>query len=131
MNYVQLKAEIDDDPLGRGYSEMDDQEIVDSLNTVDRDQNVTSMTGSEIINEVNTAEWAALTDAQRQTVWDIVHLGTINPFGVEKNLLIGVFGSGSNTIAALGIARVTAVSRATELGLSQIKAGTIAHARTV
>ena len=33
---VALKSELDDDPLGRGYAGMTDQQASDSLNTMDR-----------------------------------------------------------------------------------------------
>lgn len=36
VDYTILTAELTDDPLGRGYSAMSDQEVADSLNTADR-----------------------------------------------------------------------------------------------
>ena len=129
MDYAALKAEITDDPLGRGYAGMTDHAIASDLNTVYRNQNRTSLTGSEVINAVTAVEWTALTDTQKQTVWDIVHLGTINPFGVEATLLIEVFGVGSATIAALAEARIIQVSRAAELGLGIVKTGYVQQVR--
>lgn len=120
MSLDALKAEVETDPLGRGYAGMTDQQLVDSLNAVDREVNRETMTGTEILNEINVAEWNALTNAQRQTVWDIVHLGTINPFGVEATLMTSVFGGGSATITALAAARKVAVSRAQELGIGVV-----------
>jgi len=129
MDYVKLKSELTEDSLGRGYSGMTDVEAADDLNTVYRTTPKTSMTGSEVINNIAVAEWAALTDAQKQTVWNIVHLGDVNPFGVEATMLIGVFGALSETITALAAARNTAVSRAAELGLGAIAPGDVENAR--
>ena len=131
MNYGNLKTEITDDPLSRGYSEMTDQEIAESLNTVDRPRNRTSMTGSEVLNAIDAGEWATRTAEQKQTIWDIVHIGTVNPFGVEATLLTGAFaGAGGATITALGLARVELISRAAEQGIgSRFAISDIAKAR--
>ncbi len=131
MDYDVLKAEITDDPLGLSYVGMSDQQVADSLNTVAREQDRTSMTGSEILNQVNAANWASLTDVQRQTVWNIVYLGDVNPFGVEATMMTDVFGSASATITALKAARKIAVSRATELELPFIDIGNVASARSL
>lgn len=130
-NLVALRTEIDSDPLARGYVGMTDAEVAESLNTANRSRNRSSMTGSEILNEIDATEWASRTDAQRQTVWDICHLGTINPFGIEATLMIGVFGGGSATIAALAAARTETVTRAQELGLGVVREGTVQQARAL
>ena len=129
MDIDKLKTELTDDPLARGYSGMTDAAAAADLNTVYRTKNKTSMTGSEILNNVDATEWAALDAAEKQTVWDIVHLGTINPFGVEATLMIGVFEGGSATITALQAARKDDVSRAVELGLGNVKVGNVQLAR--
>lgn len=132
MNYTKLKDEITNDPEGIGYAGKTDQEVVDLLNVEDRSRDRTSMTGSEVLNSIVTSEWQSRTDAQKQTVWDIVHLGTINPFGVEQTLFAGAFtGAGGATLTALGDARVETISRATELGLGNVKPGFVQHARTL
>ncbi len=133
MDYNVLKAEIAGDPEGLGYSGMTDQQVADSLNIVNRERNRTSMTGTEILNQVDAAEWAGLTDVQQRTVWDIVHLGEVNPFGIEAALLTDVFTAESTTITALKAARTIAVSRATEIGLgvSTVYAGHVQNARAM
>ena len=131
MNYTILNAEITNDPLTRSYSGMTNAEVATSLNTINRTSQKTSMTGSEVINNVNATEWGALDATQKQTVWDIVHLGNINPYGVEATLLTGVFGAGSATIIALGAARLNSISRATELGLEAVTEGHIERVRSI
>jgi hypothetical protein len=130
MNYTKLKDEITNDPEGIGYAGKTDQEVVDLLNVVNRERNRTSMTGSEILNAVATADWAGRTDAQKQVIWDICHLGSVNPFGVEATLMIDAFdGSTGATITALQAARKETISRATELGLGNVKTGYVQEAR--
>ncbi len=129
MNLDVLKTELTVDPLTRGYAGMTDAEAATDLNTVYRERNRVSLTGSEVINAVDTTEWNALTDAKKQVVWNVVHLGEINPFGVEADLLIGVFGGGSTTIATLAAARKETISRAEELGLGFIYPGHVENAR--
>jgi len=129
MDISILAAELTADLLSRGYSGMSDAEAAADLNIVCRERNRSSMTGSEVLNAVDVTEWGSLDAGQKQTVWDVVHLGDVNPFGVEATLLIAVFGSGSNTIAALAVARKEAIGRAVELGLGFIYPGHIQNAR--
>lgn len=129
MNLAILTAELTDDPLSRGYAAMSDAAAATDLNAVYRTRNKSSMTGSEILNAVNAGEWTALNDVQRQTVWNILHLGTLNPFGVEATLMIAVFEAGSATITALADARKENISRAAELGLGFVSPGHVENAR--
>lgn len=130
MDYSKLKDELTDDPLARGYSGMSDTAAAVDLNTAYREQDRTTMTGSEVLNAVDMPEYEALTDANNDKLWQVLHLGTINPFGVEATLLIAIFGAESDTITALAAARKTMISRATELGLGRVKAGYIQAARS-
>ena len=130
MTFIEiLKNEIETDPLSRGYSGMTDLEVANDLNTVYRTKNKTSMTGSEVLNAIVISEWTSLTADKQRTVWDVVHLGTINPFGIEATLMISVFGAGSDTIAALADARKDDVSRASELGMPFVYEGNVQEAR--
>ena len=129
MDYVALKAELTDDPLVRGYAGMSDEEAAADLNTEYRTRNKDTMTGSEILQAIDQTEFLAKTEAQQQRVWDLLHLGTLNPFGVESDLFVGIFGGGSATITALAAARVGVISRATELGLRYVRAGYVQRAR--
>jgi hypothetical protein len=128
---ASLKDELILDPLLIGYDGMSDAEVVVSLDGLTRSRNRDSMTGSELLNNVDHGEWNALSADQQRLVWDIVHMGTIDPFGVEETLLKGVFGIPSVTITALALARVEAISRATELGLGHVREGDVQRARAV
>ena len=121
MDITELAAELTNDPLTRGYSEMSDVEAAASLNTANRNYNKTGLTGTEVLNAIDITEWNALTDTAQQKIWDVIHIGEINPFGIEATIFIAVFGNGSNTITALAAARKGLESRASELGMPTIK----------
>ena len=125
----RLKSEVLGDPLGRGYSGMTDEAVPADLHTEYRTRNRSSMTGSEVINAIDGSEYGALTDGQKQLVWNVVHLGEINPFGVEADLMISAFGGGSNTIAALAALRVKPITRADELDLGLVRPGDVTEVR--
>ncbi len=117
-------------PVTDAYS-ADAATAAGELNAVNCERNRTSMTGSEVANAVDATDWGGLTEAAKQDFWNIVHLGTINPFGVEATLLVGIFGAGSDTIVALAAARVEAISRATKLGFPTIREGHVLEARAI
>lgn len=128
-DYLALQQELINDPLGRGYSTMSDLEAANDLNTLYRTRNRETMEASEVYNAVDEAEFVALTADQKQEVWDIVHMGTVNPFGLEADRFLSIFGGGSNTITTLAELRVENVSRAQELNLGEINEGAVAIAR--
>ena len=131
MNIKKLKEEIITDPLipKRGYAAMTDAEIAVDMNTVYRQSNKTSMAGTEILNVIDKSEFNALTTAKRQSFWNILHLGNINPFGIEADLLVDIFGGGSITISNLQGLRKKNISRADELGIGKVREGHVLEAR--
>lgn len=131
MNYGIIRAELDGDPLARGYSGMSDGEAAASLNTVDRTRNRDRMTATEVLNAINAAEFNALTSTDQRTVWDVLHMGDINPFGIEATLFTQVFGAGSATTTQLAAIRVESVSRAAEIGLTTVQESDVMKARAI
>ncbi len=124
----RLKDEITNDPNTVGYGPMSNLDVTNSLNALTSSQNRSSMSASEIYNQIDETEWLALTDPQRQEIWDILHLGDVNPFGLEADRFLAIFGAGT-TISALNAARVTAISRGVELGLGFVSLGDVISAR--
>lgn len=124
-----LQIELTDDPLTRGYSGMNDTVAAADLNSIYRERNKTSMTASAVMQAIVKADFNGLPDADKQLVWDILHIGDINPFGIEAALFIDVFGGGSTTITNLAALRKIDISRANELGLGTVKVGHIEEAR--
>jgi hypothetical protein len=129
MDIDSLKAELTADSLTRDYSGMDAAAVAADLNTVYRTRNRTTMNGSEILNATVKSEYVALSDAKKDRYWQLLHLGQINPFGIEAALLIDIFGGGSGTITALAAARKDNITRGDELGIGKVKVGHVQEAR--
>ena len=130
MDLDALKTEVTTDPLARGYAGMSDAEVADSLNTVNRTINKTSMTASEVFNSIDLAEFDGLSNANEAKIWNVLSMGVLDPFGLEATIFTDVFGGvNSETIKKLKADRKTAVSRAVELGFGVIKEGHVAEAR--
>ena len=129
MNIDVLKTEITDDPLTRGYSSMTDAEVVTDMNTVYRTSNKATMPASEVLNAIDKAEFNGLIAANKQLIWDILHIGDINPFGIEADLFVDTFGGGSTTITSLQALRKNDISRGVELGIGNVREGHVWEAK--
>ncbi len=128
---VKLRNEIINDPIPIGYSSLNDQQVTDSLNdSTLRTRNRTILSASEVMNQIDITEFNALTTVQERQVWDVLHIGNINPFGVEATIFTSIFGGSSTTISNLQAARTETISRATELGLGKIAVGEVTIARS-
>ena len=131
MNINILKTETTEDPLGRGYSGMTDKQVADDQNIINRTTNKTILTGTEIINAIDKAEFNALSASSKALIWNIVHIdGGVNPFGLEAELFQDVFGA-SITITNLQALRVNNVSRGIELGIGTIFIADIEDVRRI
>jgi len=130
MDINILKTEITTDPLGRGYSGMTDEQVAVSLNTVDRERNLASITGDIAFSATDGAEFAALS-ATKQQLW-LAFCGreTINPFGTSNVAFVQwIFGAGSTTVSNLANVRKEPVSRGNELGIGLVRPGDVNQAR--
>ena len=125
-----LKAEIDNDPLARGYSGMTDQQIAESLNAVDRTVTAEFLSGSDVLNNTDHAEFTALTVGNQQKWLQLCAVDSINTdSGIAKSLEASLFGPGTATRTALVAARQSTVSRATELGIGFVQVGIVQQVR--
>jgi len=125
----ELRDELLNDPLARGYSTMTDQAASDDLNTEYRTRNRTIMSASEVFNSIDKAEFDALSNANETLIWNVLHLGDINPFGLEATVFTAVFPGGGATLTALAADRKQPISRAAELELSAVKSRDVGYAR--
>lgn len=126
-----LKIELDTDPLGRGYAAMSYDDIIGSLRLKNRIINIEgTLPATVVANVIDPAEFNTLTSLLEQRVWNILHLGEINPFGIEAAVFISVFGAGSTTIANLQALRRKTVSREEELGIAPLRLGEVQEARS-
>lgn len=131
MDYQILKDEIINDPLGIGYGVATDEEVANFINTTNRSINRASMSGSEIFKATDSAQYGALTDAQKDTWLSFCGISEHDPFGVSAQFVIDLFGLGSATVVALQALRVETVSRGVELGIGNVRVGDVAHARSL
>lgn len=129
MDYVALKAEIDGDPLTRGYSGMTDQQIADDLNTVYRQRNRSAMTGKEVKDRIDTTEWSARTDAQKQIVLAMCTRDDLDPFGIDAEIFQDAMAGATTTLANLNTYRVEDISRAVEIFGATVNVAAIESAR--
>lgn len=126
-----LKAELAAGHPDTGPYNADDTLAAAELNVVNRTLDRSEMPGHEVFNAIPEADFGSLSAADQQQVWDIVHMGTVNPFGLEADIFVAIFGNPSTTIGALKLARVLNVSRAVELNLGRIGPGLVTEARKV
>lgn len=132
MANVLLQVEISTDPLARGYAGMTDQQVADSLMALfDRvPLGNPTFAASEVMQRIVKAEFTALPATMQRLVWDTLHLGQINPWGIEADLFVDAFGGGSVTISTLVAWRNTKrISRAAELGLGRVLVAHVTEAR--
>ncbi len=125
----ELTDEIVNDPEGRGYAGMTDAQVADDINLVNRQRNRDTMSATEVLNAINKGEFNAFTAVDQVRVWDVLHFHELNPFGLEADLFVDIFGGGSATIVALQAIRVEVITRAQELGLGSVREGTVTRAR--
>jgi len=139
MDIFALREEIINDPLGRGYSGMNDGEVAIDINTEYRTRNRASMSGSEIWKNTNLTEFGALLDGadtagknernEKQEWISFCAIDSHDPFGPSVQFVINLFGAGSATATNLNAARVETISRGNELGLGYVKVGHVEMAR--
>ena len=120
-----LRDELLNDPLVRGYSTMSDREAADDLKIEYRSRNRVRMTGDEIAQQAVPAAYDALDDGSANNTADVkghwlafCERERIDPFATANvQLVISIFGAGSQTVLNLQAARVEPIARATELGI--------------
>jgi len=126
MDYVKLKAEIDDDPLARGYSGMTDQQVADSLNTADRVVVREEIVGNELFSYTDETEYLALSDALKSQWLSLCSIDIIRKNAVP--IIKSIFNSGSATWG--NIVKTETLSRAEELGLGLVSVADVTFVRT-
>ena len=132
-----LADELSGDPLGRGYLGMSDQAAAEDLNTSYRTRNRASMSGDEIAQAADPTEFDALDSGAADLTADVKShwlalcgRSEIDPFATANvQLVISIFGAGSVSVSNLNTARVESITRATELGLGDVKSRDVGYAR--
>lgn len=117
-----LEDELVNDPLGRGYVGMTDQQIADDGHTKYRTRNRTSMSGREVAAEVVASEYNALTSEKKAQFLALIASNDLDPFGLPVDVIKDIYGAGSVTVSNLSAARVETISRWDEIGAGNVKA---------
>lgn len=124
-----LANEINTDPLARGYSGMTDAQVATDINTVYRTVNKTSVTGAELMEQIDSAEYNALTDTKKDQWLSLCGIDTHDPFGNVVQVVVQIWGGGSTTVSNLNAYRTETVSRGSELGIGLVAEGDVIKAR--
>ena len=130
-----LRDELLNDPNAAGYAAMSDLEAAASLNAKTVTGRVTTLTKAEIFDTFDPTESDAIkTDAVKMAELDRI-LSLDNPIigkngTLAFNSIVVIFGTGSATVTKLKQARKITISRASELGLSRVREGTVKAARS-
>lgn len=131
MNEATLRAELLNDPLGRGYGLMTDAEVVTSLQTADRAVERTIVESWEVLEATVPAEWAALSAAEKQRYQTIIGAGKVNTKGANtRQAFAAMFGPGTQTRTNLqALQNGQPMTRAEELGLGKVGEHHVSAAR--
>jgi len=125
-----LSDELTNDPLARGYSGMTDAQAMVDLNTSYRPLNRAAMSGDEIFNASDAAEFAILTDVNKDMWLSFCGRDSIDPFATANVAFVQwLFGPASITVSQLAADRVITQTRGNELGLGILHEGDIVTAR--
>lgn len=127
-----LRDEITNDPLGRNYASMSNEEVVASGRVVNRTLPILALSSARVYEAVDAIEFAALSADQKVLMRDLYSLGDGISFaegGKARDLMMSLFTGGSNTRNAMIAATQRNVGRWTELGISPVKVGHVQEAR--
>jgi|SRR5210317_173730 len=127
--YADLGSELAVGHPVTGAYDADHQLAADQVNALNRTRNRSVMSGGEVKKEIDTAEFNALTDGQKQIILAMCARDDLDPFGLDADVVQNIFPPAGVTITALQAARVESISRATELGLPFVSAADVAAAR--
>jgi len=133
MDYAALRQLIETNP---DFTTLSDDQLAAWVNDEVVSIDKTSLPNTEILAVIlaNRAEFAALSDTNKQIVRDILYVGDSVPTSAgepARDTLVAIFGGGSATIQSLASAISETVSRAVAAGIiGRVTAGDVQFART-
>lgn len=133
MDYQALKTELDATHPVTGAYDADDVIAAGQINAENITRIKARMSGREIFENTNAAEYAALTDAKKSEWISFCGIDEHDPKsgGPAQEFVTYVFGGGSTTVSNLNTARDESISRATELGFGTVLVGDVQYARSL
>jgi hypothetical protein len=122
MDYVALKAELQNDPQALGYAPFvangSDQKLANLINALKQTATVTRnlVPAYEVWEAIVPADWAALTSQEKQRVETILAMGMVKVSGPNtRSAFLAAFGVGTPTRTNLAALQTKIGSRAEEL----------------
>lgn len=120
MDYEALAAELTNDPIGRNYAAMADEDVVISLNTEDRTRIKSWVTGYDVFRATDPTEFESKTEVQRREWMMLCAIDQLDPDnnGIMVALAQSIFDIPANspTVQALIVLRTETITRFQELG---------------
>jgi hypothetical protein len=111
---------------------MTDAQAAADLNTVYRTITVETVTGSDIFNNTDDAEFAVLADSDKDRWIQLCQVDNIDVSnGIALNLESELFGPGTDTRTTLQGLKNPPASRAEELGVGLVLEANVAFARSL
>lgn len=130
MDLQALKAELTNDPLVRGYAEMDDVEAARSLNTPNRQPDAETISPGDLVASIVRSEYDSLAAAGKTYLGMVVSCASSIPLTATlKSQLGALFGAGTTTRANFQALTKRTGSRAEELGLGRVTESDVANAK--
>lgn len=128
MNLAVLKKEINDNPLV--YGSLTNQEVANTMNVKDVTRIKATMTGDELFQQTDGAQFLALTDSNKQMWVAFCGRSSIDPRSTANiDFVKFIFGASGATVIALNVARNEIISKAVSLGLGIVTEGDVLDAR--
>ena len=133
MDYAALRTLIETNP---NHTTLSDDDLAAWVNEEVVSIDKTALPNTEILAVIlaNRAEFAALSDTDKQIIRDILYVGDSVPTASgepARDTLVAIFGGGSATIQSLANAISETVSRAVAAGIiGKVTAGDVQFART-
>lgn len=129
MNYQAIKAVLDADPATFGG--LDDAAAAAELMLENKSYDLPSMSGKQVKDLIDPAEYAALADIKKQIILALVARDDLDPHGIDASMFLDAMPAGANPItsAALTAARTITTSTAFIKGLGIVTAIHVQYAR--
>ena len=134
MRLIELRTELDADPLGRGYAGMNDFDAAVNMNIVDRVRiKPNGVTGSEMFGTTDEGEYISLAAEQKQEWLALCGIDSISVLNSSPAapIVVSIFGNPSQTRTNILVFRNETVSRGVEINLGFIREGHVQQARAL
>lgn len=126
-----VRAYLDANP--GTYGAMSDLEVAVSFNTPTISRIRSSMSGAEVMDATDPAEFATKTDAQKSQWLSLCAVDNVDPADgkLARDLAVSIFSGGSATVTALAAARQELISVNTQQGWGLVSTDDVTEARAL